>query len=124
MWQAAHFIISRATTAEGPHSWYRVGAQKLERIIMSLLTPYSPGFPILQPGGGVRARRVEKGSLMSTLKVQQCQRRYYGFHGNVSASLKPVMATLAFLEHYALESGLGALCVVAGGSWESPHVSW
>lgn len=33
---------------------------------MSPLTPYSPGLPVFQPGGGAWAREVGKGPLMST----------------------------------------------------------
>lgn len=42
------------------------GAERGHWNIMSPLTPYSPGLPVLQQGGGVGGRRVGKGSLMST----------------------------------------------------------
>lgn len=49
------------------------GAQKQKRTITSPLTPYSQGFPILQPGGGAKAREVGKESLMSTSKSSRAR---------------------------------------------------
>lgn len=40
---------------------------------MSPLTPYSPGLPVFQPGGGVWAREVGKGPLMSTSKSDRAK---------------------------------------------------
>lgn len=40
---------------------------------MSPLTPYSPGLPVFQPGGGAWAREVGKGPLMSTSKSSKAK---------------------------------------------------
>lgn len=85
---------------------------------MSPLTLYSPGLPILQPGGGAEAREVGKGPLMST-----SSRASRGFVVSIVIFLlpPPMMASPAFLlEHYVFESGALVLCVVARGHGKAP----
>lgn len=83
---------------------------------MSPLTPYSPGPPILQPGGGAEAREVGKGSLMSTSKSSRASR---GLVVSIVIFLLPLptMASLALLlEHYMCLNQViwSSLCVCQG----------
>lgn len=88
---------------------------------MSPLTPYSPGLPILQPGGGAGAREVGRGPLMSTSKSSRAS------SGPVVSIVifllpPPMMARLALpLECYVYESGALVLSMfVAGGHGKAP----
>lgn len=78
---------------------------------MSPLTPYSPGLPILWPGGGVGAREVGKGPLMSTAKSSRASS---GLVVSIVIFLlpPPLMARLTLLlECYVYESGALVLSV-------------
>lgn len=91
---------------------------------MSPLTPYSPGLPILQPGGGAGAREVGKGSLMSTSKSSRASR---GMVVSIVIFLlpPPMMASLALLlVHYVFESGALVRSVWLPGVMGKPRASW
>lgn len=99
-----------------------MGALKQERTIMSPLTPYSPGLPILQPRGGAGATEVGKGPLMSFSKSSRAST---GLAVSIEIFLRPssMMASPALLmDRYVFESGAlvlpawlpGVMCLNCG----------
>lgn len=77
-------------------------------------------LPILQPGGGARARKVGKGSLMSVSESSSASRGVLVSIVTVSLSW-PMMASLApCWEHSVFESGALVLCVWLPGVMGKP----